>query len=155
MIQVNVTAARKAYEGAIQGARMMRRLRAVVAMLVFATPPAMAQSKWVESARLDPSEVVALCERTSDVRLLARTQMTVTGNARWLRLSRQELVVEAFVMGTPPLDPGRCYVVARAGLAEDTERRIFEVRDFGVSPESTTVFVVGHSLALPPKSAEP
>ena len=102
----------------------------IVAALLLAAAPAMAQSKWVESGRLDPSEVSALCERASDVRSLARNQMTTTGDARWLRLSRQELVVEAFVMGRPPLDPVRCYVLARAGPVEDAERRVFEVRDF-------------------------
>jgi hypothetical protein len=80
--------------------------------------------------------------------------MTTTGGERWRRLSRQELVVEAFVMGSPPLDPGRCYVVARAGRAEETERRAFEVRDFAVSAESTTVFVIGRDFALAPGSAE-
>jgi hypothetical protein len=134
---------------------MMRTLCAIVALLLFATPPAMAQTKWLESARLDPLEVSALCERASDARSLARTQMTVTGNERWRRLSRQELVVEGFVMGAPPLDPERCYVVARAGLPEDAERRIFEVHDFVVSPESTTVFVIGRSVALPQKDAGP
>ena len=133
----------------------MRTPSAMIAMLVFAAPPAMAQSKWIESGRLDPTEVSALCERASDARSLARTQMTVTGNERWRRLSRQGLVVEAFVMGAPPLDPERCYVVARAGLPEDAERRIFEVHDFVVSPESTTVFVIGRSVALPQKDAAP
>ena len=134
----------------------MRTLCAIIApLLLFATPPAMAQTKWLESARLDPSEVSALCERASDARSLARTQMTVTGNERWRRLSRQELVVEGFVMGAPPLDPERCYVLARAGLGDDAERRIFEVHDFVVSPESTTVFVIGRSVALPQKDAGP
>ena len=81
--------------------------------------------------------------------------MTTTGNERWRRLSRRELVVEAFVMGKPPLDPGRCYVVARAGRAKETELRVFEVRDFAVNSESTTVFVIGSDFALPPESAEP
>ena len=103
----------------------MRMLGTIVATLLFGTPAAMGQSKWLESGQLDPSEVSALCEQASDVRVLARRQMTTTGNEHWLRLSRQQLVVEAFVMGKPPLDPGRCYVVARAGLAEDTERRVF------------------------------
>jgi hypothetical protein len=115
----------------------------------------MAQSKWVESGRLDTSEVSAICKRASDVRTLARTQMTSPGNERWTRLSRQELVVEAFVMGTPPLDPRRCYLVARAGRVEETARRVFEVRDFAVSAESTSVFVIGRGFELPPKSGEP
>ena len=133
----------------------MRALGSIAVMLAFVTPPAMAQSQWLESARLTPSEVSALCERASNVRSLARSQMTTTGDERWRRLSRQELVVEAFVMGKPPLDPARCYVVARAGIAEESERRVFEARDFTVSAEGTTVFVIGRSFALPPKSAEP
>jgi len=132
----------------------MRTLSSIIAMLLFGTPPAMAQSKWLESGHLDPSEVGALCERASEVRLLARSQMITTGNERWLRLSWQELVVEAFAMGAPPLDPGRCYVVVRAGHVGETERRVFEVRDFVVSPENTSVFVIGRNFALPPKSAE-
>ncbi len=115
----------------------------------------MAQSKWLESGSLDPSEVSALCERASDVRVLARRQMITTGDERWLRLSRQQLVVEAFVMGRPPLDPGRCYVVARAGLGEETDRRVFEVRDFAVNTKGTTVFVIGRDFPLPPEIAEP
>ena len=133
----------------------MRTLSSIVATLLFGTPPAMAQSKWLESGRLDPSEVSALCERASDVRMLARTQMTTTGNERWRRLSRQELVVEAYIMGRFPLDPGRCYVVARAGLAEESERRVFEVRDFAVNTAGTTVFVIGRDFPLPPEIAEP
>src|SRR5271157_3641988 len=124
----------------------MRTLCSMIATLMFTTLPAMAQSKWLESGRLDTSEINAICNRASDVRTLARTQMRSPGNERWTRLSRQELVVEAFVMGTPPLDPGRCYVVARAGRAEETMRRVFEVRDFAVSAESTSVFVIGRSF---------
>jgi hypothetical protein len=45
--------------------------------------------------------------------------------------------------------------VARAGLADDAERRIFEVHDFVVSPESTSVFVIGRSVALTQKDAAP
>jgi hypothetical protein len=136
-------------------ARTMRALGSIIATLLFAAPPAMAQSKWLESGRLEPSEVSALCGRAGDVRSLARKQMTTTGDERWRHLSRQELVVEAFVMGTPPLDPGRCYVVARAGLAEETERRVFEVHDFAVSAENTTIFVVGRNFAAPPTKGEP
>ncbi|WP_296708995.1 hypothetical protein [Rhodoblastus sp.] len=133
----------------------MRTLISIIATLLFTAPPAMAQSKWLESMRLEPSKVSALCERAGDVRSLARGQMTAAGDKHWRQLSRRELVMEAFMMGTPPLDPGRCYVVARAGLAEETERRVFEVRDFAVSAEDTTVFVVGRNFALPPKSGEP
>jgi hypothetical protein len=81
--------------------------------------------------------------------------MTTAGPERWRQLARQQLTVESSVMGAPPLDPGRCYIVARAGLAKETERRAFEVRDFAVSAESTTVFVVGRNFALPSKDGEP
>jgi len=133
----------------------MRTLSTIVATLLLGAPPAMAQSKWVETGSLDPSEVGALCERASDVRELARSQMTTTGGERWLRLSRRRLVIEAFVMGRPPLDAGRCYVVARAGLGEETERRIFEVRDFAVNAAGTTVFVIGRDFPPPPEAAKP
>ncbi|MDI9850054.1 hypothetical protein QM467_18625 [Rhodoblastus sp. 17X3] len=133
----------------------MRALSSAIAALLFAAPPAMSQSKWLESGRLERWEVSELCGRTGDVRSLARAQMTTTGPERWRQLSRQQLTVEAFVLGTPPMDPGRCYIVARAGLGEDTERRLFEVRDFIVNAESTSVFVVGRNFALPLKSGEP
>jgi hypothetical protein len=133
----------------------MRAPGSIIAALLLAAPPAMAQSKWVESGRLDPSEVGALCVQASDVRSLARNQMITIGGERWRRLSRQELVVEAFIMGAPPLDPGRCYVVARAGRGEETERRAFEVRDFAVNAESTTVFVIGRNFALATGSEAP
>jgi hypothetical protein len=133
----------------------MRTLGTIIATLLLGTSPATAQSKWLESGRLDRSEVSALCERASDVRELARSQMTTTGGERWLRLSRQRLVIEAFVMGRPPLDPGRCYVLARAGLGEETERRIFEVRDFAVNAAGTAVFVIGRDFPPPAETAEP
>jgi hypothetical protein len=103
----------------------------------------MAESKWLESKRLDLPEVKALCERVSDVRMLARKQIGAAGDERWRRLSRQELVVEVAVMGVPPLDPSRCYVIARAGPADEREHRVFEVRDFADSPERTSIFVIG------------
>ncbi len=130
----------------------MRTVSSIIATLLLGTSLAMAQSKWLESGHLDLSEVSALCQRTNQVRLLARSQMITAANERWLRLSRQELVVEAFVMGVPPLDPGRCYVVARAGHVGETERRVFEVRDFIVSPENTSVFVIGRDFLLPEPS---
>jgi hypothetical protein len=133
----------------------MRRLSSIIATLLLTTMPAMAQSKWLESARLDTSELSAICKRASDVRTLARTQMITSGNERWKRLSQQEFVVEAFVMGKPPLDPGRCYVVARAGRAGESSRRVFEARDFAVSGESTSVFVIGRGFELPADGGEP
>jgi len=132
----------------------MRTPSPIAAALLFAASPALAQSHWLDKGRLDPWEVSVLCARASDIRSLARNQMTTTSDARWRRLSRQQLIVEAFVMGQPPLDPERCYIVARAGLADNDERRAFEVLDFAVSDEKTTVFVVGRSFPLPLEGAE-
>ena len=111
---------------------------------------ALAETEWLQSGRLAVAEIRALCERVSDVQLLARKQMISTGNARWRLLSRQELVIEATVMGIPPLNPGSCYVIVRAGQAE-SERRAFEVRDFTVSPERTSVFLIGRDYDPPPE----
>jgi hypothetical protein len=76
-------------------------------------------------------------------------QMISSGNERWRRLSRQGLAIETTVMGTPPLNPDRCYVIARAGSAHEGERRAFEVRDFAVSTARTSVFILGHAYDLP------
>jgi hypothetical protein len=76
-------------------------------------------------------------------------QMIASGNARWRRLSRQEVVVESIVMGTPPLNPDRCYLIARAGTIDDSERRAFEIRDFSVNSERTSVFVLGRGYEQP------
>ena len=122
----------------------MRTLSLGIAAILFATAySAMAESKWLESKRLDLPEVKALCERVSDVRTLARKQISAAGDERWRRLSQQELVIEVAVMGVPPLDPSRCYVIARAGPADEREQRVFEVRDFADSPERTSIFVIG------------
>ncbi|WIM11602.1 hypothetical protein [Enhydrobacter sp.] len=109
-----------------------------------------AESQWLESGRMSAAEVRALCERVSDVRLLARMQMISTGDARWRQFARQELVIEAVVIGMPPLDPNRCYVLARAGPKDRGERRVFEVLDFAVNPERSSVFIIGRSYDLPP-----
>ena len=133
----------------------MRALILVTAAVLFATAySAMAESKWLESGRLDVSEIRALCERVSDVRMLARMQILAAGDERWARLSRQELVIEVAGMGAPPLDPSRCYVIARAGSAGERERRAFEVRDFADNPERTSVFVIGRNYN-PPGAADP
>jgi hypothetical protein len=110
---------------------------------------ALADSKWLESGSLHVSEIKSLCDRVSDVRLLGRMQMITSGDDRWRRLSRQELVIEAAAMGVAPLDPSRCYVVARAGSAADGERRAFEVRDFASNTEQTSVFVIGRAYDAP------
>lgn len=111
---------------------------------------ALAETEWLQSGRLAVAEIRSLCARVSDVRLLARKQMISSGTARWRWLSRQELVIEATVMGVPPLDPGSCYVIMRAGQSE-RERRAFEVRDFTSNPELTLVFVIGRDYDPPPE----
>jgi hypothetical protein len=128
----------------------MRVFCLAVMLLLCVDRSALAESEWVESGRLGVAEIRALCERVNDIRELARVQMISTGNARWRRLSRQELVIEATVMGVPPLDPNRCYVIARAGRNE-TERRAFEVRDFAVNPERTSIFIIGRDYDPPPE----
>ena len=134
----------------------MRAFYVIIATALFATTcPALAESKWLESRRLETSEIKVLCERVSDVRLLARMQMIAAGKDRWRQLSRQALVIEAAAMGMPPLDPARCYVMARAGPAEEGERSVFEVRDFADSPERTAVFTIGRAYDEPPGWAHP
>ncbi|MDH6257616.1 hypothetical protein [Bradyrhizobium sp. BR13661] len=135
---------------------MMRAvcLGTVTAVLVSASS-ALAESGWLESKRLEASEIKALCERVSDIRLLARMQMISSGNARWRRLSRQELAIEATIMGVPPLNPSRCYAIARAGAADEQERRAFEVRDFIVSTNLTSVLLVGRAYDPPPSWVDP
>ena len=134
----------------------MRALSLGTGVVLFATAySAMAQSKWLESKSLDLPEIKALCERVSDVRMLARRQIASAGNEHWRRLSQQELVIEVAGMGAPPLDPSRCYVIARAGPAEEREQRVFEVRDFAVNPERTSVFVIGRDYGPPPGVAHP
>jgi hypothetical protein len=134
----------------------MRTLYVVIAMALFAiTHPALAESKWLESRHLETPEIKVLCERVNDVRLLARMQMISAGDEHWRRLSRQALVIEAAVMGVPPLDPGRCYVIARGGPIDQGERSVFEVRDFATSSERTSVFTVGRAYDAPPGWAHP
>jgi hypothetical protein len=132
------------------GSRLMRALcLAITASLFAATHSALAESKWLDGRRLDVAEIRALCDQVDDVRLLARMQMISAGKARWRRLSRQKLVIEAAAMGVPPLDPDRCYVIARGGSTDEGERSAFEVRDFIVSPERTSVFTIGHAYDAP------
>ena len=76
--------------------------------------------------------------------------MLSSGGGRWRRLSRQELIIDAPVMGVPSLDPSRCYIIARAGPADEGERRAFEVRDFTVSAERTSVLIIGRAYDPPP-----
>lgn len=128
----------------------MGRHAVALAMLLLCTDRTALGGEWLESGRLAVAEIRTLCERVSDVRQLARMQMISIGNARWRWLSRQDLVIEAAVMGVPPLNPNRCYVIARAGR-NDGERRAFEVRDFAVTPERTSVFIVGRDYDPPPE----
>jgi hypothetical protein len=129
----------------------MRSLCLAAAMLLLsAAQPARSESAWLESGRLDPAEIRALCARVSDARLLARMQMISAGDARWRLLARQELVIEEVRMGAAPLDPERCYAIARAGAEAGRERRAFEVRDFAASAERTSILLVGRHHASPP-----
>lgn len=122
---------------------------------LFATTPALAESTWLQSGQLEASEVKVLCERATGVRLLARMQIIASGNERWRRLSRQGLVIETVAMGVRPLDPDRCYVIARAGVSDENERRAFEVRDFFDSTERTSVFVLGRAHDKPSDELPP
>ncbi|HEY7578294.1 MAG TPA: hypothetical protein VH855_11920 [Acetobacteraceae bacterium] len=132
----------------------MRALCLGMATVLVAPHLALAESKWLESGRLEEAEIRVLCERVGDVRMLARMQMISSGGDDWLRLSRQELVIESTIMGVFPLDSSRCYVIARAGPADGGRRRAFEVRDFAVSTEQTSVFVVGRAHDLPPDAVQ-
>jgi hypothetical protein len=58
-------------------------------------------------------------------------------------------------MGLPPLDPGRCYVIARAGLADNQQRRAFEVYDFVDNEGRTSVLIVGRAYDPPPVVVRP
>lgn len=143
-------AASNPYASTLRGAPARKLLWLGTAAVFLTASSARAGSEWVDSRRLEVSEIRTHCERVSDVRLLARMQMIASsGNERWRRLSRQELAIEAAIMGMPPLNPGRCYVVARAGPAHEGERRVFEVRDFAVSTSRTSVFLIGHAYDLP------
>jgi hypothetical protein len=129
---------------------------ALATTILFATShSALAESKWLESGRLEVSEIKVLCDRVSDVGLLGRMQMITSGDDRWRRLSRLKLVIETAAMGVTPLDPSRCYVIARAGLAAEEERRAFEVRDFTSNTERTSVFVIGRAYDAPLPATQP
>jgi hypothetical protein len=127
----------------------MRALFLAIATSFAASHPAFAESKWLETGRLDTAAIRTLCDRVSDDRLLGRMQMIASGDDRWRRLSRQELVIEATAMGAPPLDPGRCYVIARGGSTDEKARSAFEVHDFTDSPERTLVFTIGRAYDAP------
>ncbi len=128
----------------------MHVLRLAAVLLLAANGPVLAESAWLESRRLALAERQALCERISDIRILAHHQMIASGDAQWRRLARQELVFEAAIMGAPPLDPGYCYVIMRAGQGDETLRRAFEVREFTSNPERTSAFLVGRDFEAPP-----
>lgn len=123
----------------------MRALCLIAGMTCLAlTSSVRGETAWLQSARLNGAEVASLCERVRDIRLLARMQMISSGSERWRRLSREELIVKVVTLGVQPLEP-RCYVIARAGLGGEKERRAFEEHDFLVSPEGVSVFVVGRA----------
>lgn len=127
----------------------MRALLFGTAAVLATSCSALAESRWLESRLLEVSERKVLCDRANGVRLLARMQMIASGSDRWRKLSRQQLVVESIAMGALPLDPDRCYVIARVGLADEKERRAFEVRDFFDSAEQTSIFTLGQAYDQP------
>jgi hypothetical protein len=151
LIPINAAFGNLYYDSNLQtGAGSMRALCLIATIVFTATASsAQAETRWLQSGQLDLPGVAALCEQVRDVRLLARMQMIASGGEKWKRLSRQDLDVEAAMMGVPPLDPTRCYIIARAGPADDRERRAFEVRDFAVNPDWTSVFVVGRAYDAP------
>lgn len=125
-------------------------MRSIALIVLFAVTcirvPAFA-AEWIVAQNLSEHQLRELCGRTSGVTLLARTQITSASGEEWRRRSRRALVIEGFTMGASPLDPTKCYVVARAneGGAADALplRRAFEVYDFAHSSEQTLVMVVG------------
>lgn len=125
-----------------------RWMEAVGTVAILATSPALAGSDWLEALKLPSEQVRQLCGQSRDVTNLARSQMVAAGDAEWRRLSRVELAVERFAMGTAPLDPAKCYVYARAGSPEGAQRRAFEVRDFASNPERVRVMVLGREFRL-------
>jgi hypothetical protein len=118
---------------------------------MIAANPAAADSEWLEAAKLFAERVRELCERAGGITMLARMQMISAGDERWRRLSRENLRIERFGMGTLPLDPGKCYVYALAGRepGEAGGRTAFEVRDFASNAERTAVMVLGWAHPLP------
>ncbi len=59
------------------------------------------------------------------------------------------IVIDVVMMGVPPLDPNRCYVIAR-GTVDEMERRAFEVLDFVDSTEQTSILAIGRAYDVPP-----
>jgi hypothetical protein len=128
----------------------MRRYGPIAFLIATCAGPAGA-ADWLDARRLTQDELRGLCDRASAVKLLARMQMLSSPDAEWRQLSRQALTIEGFTMGGDPLDPAKCYVVARVGKSADLDsmqRRAFEVRDFAHSPERTLVMVVGPQTPL-------
>jgi hypothetical protein len=129
----------------------------LAAFIVYAGVP-LSAAEWVNAGHLSNERLNELCSRASGLTMLARTQIGLSHNGEWRRLARQMLEVESFTMGTSPLDPSKCYVIARAGqkttFEGDIRRRAFEVRDFSQSSDRTLVMVVGTHFPLEP-SADP
>lgn len=133
---------------------MVRWLGAAVLLAMAAAgQPAKAASDWLEAAKLSADELRHLCGQARDLTAIARSQLLSAGDADWLRLSRLDVAVDRIAMGTPPLDPGKCYVVVRAGSAAagggEVAWRAFEVHDFARSAERTQVMVLGWHEPLP------
>lgn len=110
-------------------------------------------AEWVRTQSVSEYQLRELCARASGVTNLARTQMISAAGDEWRQRSRQALSIERFMMGSSPLDPTKCYVIARAGEGNDTNksrlRRAFEVYDFAHGAERTLIMVVGRHHSLP------
>ena len=127
---------------------------ALIALLaaIFIRAPAFA-AEWVRGQSMSEHQLRELCGRASGVTSLARTQMASAAGEEWRRRARQALAIESFAMGSPPLDPTKCYVTVRAGADDDTHksqlRRAFEVHDFAHGSARTLIMVVGRHHSLP------
>jgi hypothetical protein len=130
----------------------MRNLQSTIALAACCTAFQAGAAEWLDARTLSNADLRHLCADANEVMLLARMQMVTAQNAQWRRLSRESLAIEVIAMGAAPLDPAKCYVVARAGgsgdLSSGSQRRAFEVRDFSHSPEQTRIMVIGPNTPL-------
>lgn len=97
---------------------------------------------WVEARVMSPDQLSVLCTGRAGLRLLARTQITTSGDETWKSLARAGYVIERIGLGEAPLDPGKCFVIVRAG-SEVAHRRAFEVRDFIVGEGEVEILLLG------------
>lgn len=131
----------------------MRGIAAIALLAAICIRAPAFAAEWVRTQSVSEYQLRELCARASGVTTLARTQMVSAAGEEWRRRSRQTLFIERFVMGFSPLDPTKCYVIARAGEGDDTNksrlRRAFEVHDFAHGSERTLIMVVGRHYSLP------